>query len=386
MEIGHGMYFRESEINMKKILVIITTEFVPYGGLTSVMMNYYRFLDESEFHVDFASTNKDVDLNLQEELSSRHSKYYCIGNRKKNPIKYVGLLKRILRNEKYDIIHINSNSATAMLELYAAKKCGIQKRIVHNHTSICDHRVIHNLLYPFFKRSYTDAIACSEKAGNWIFGKRQFTIINNGIIASNYMYSEEDRNYIRKKYRISDSTVVIGHLGKIYKPKNHHFLISVYDAYKKLDPDSKLLLVGDGEMRKEIERDVNDRQLRDNVIFAGMQHDTSKFLSAMDIFVFPSIWEGMPLSAIEAQASGLTCIISENIDSGVCVTPSVKTASIDNGIEIWTNLITKAAKEKYERKNVSKSNIELIRNAEYDVYKNAEKLRKIYLEEETVEE
>ena len=251
---------------MVKVLVIITTAFVPYGGLTTVAMNYYRHIDKTRFHIDFASTNKVLDSKLSAELEQNESKYYCLGNRKKDIFSYARKLNQVIKDSSYDVIHVNSNSATAAMELWIAKKNGVQKRIVHNHTSICDHKILNNLMKPFFDRLYTDTVACSVKAGEWLFGKVQFHVLNNGIDAEHYRYDQQKRREIRDKYGINESTVVIGHLGKIYKPKNHHYIVEIFDKYHKMNSNSCLFLVGDGEMRGEIEEDVRQRKLENDLI------------------------------------------------------------------------------------------------------------------------
>ena len=361
---------------MVKILVIITTAMVPYGGLASVMMNLYRKIDKKKFQIDFASTNEILDEKLYNELEANGSKYYPLGNRKRALLGYINKLSYVIREGKYDVVHVNSNSATALIELEIAKKHGVGKRIVHNHTSICDHKMLHKICYPFFRKSYTDAIACSIKAGKWIFEDGKFQIVNNGIDTERYRFSDIYRTQIRTRYSISESTIVLGHVGKIYKPKNHPFLIDIFSSYHKRNPDSRLLLVGDGVMRKEIEERVLSLGLNEVVIFAGMQRDPEKYLSAMDAFVFPSIWEGMPLSMIEAQASGIPCIASNTIDKGVVVTDYVKRLEIDKGEQVWVEELMNISK--IDRNKSSDANIQKIIQAGYDANINAHQLETIY--------
>lgn len=360
----------------KKILIIITTDFVPYGGLTSVMMNYYRAIDKSKYLIDFASTNIDIDVSLLDELHRNNSEYYCLGNRKKQLLSYIRNLKNLLRTIHYDIIHINSNSATAAIELNIAKKCKVPKRIVHNHTSECDHKFAHKLMYPFFIDSYTDAIAVSNNAGKWLFPEGKFSVLNNGIDAEKYRFNENSRFTIRNEYGIENDYIVIGHLGKIYKPKNHLFLLKVFYEYHQVVSNSVLLLVGDGDMRNEIESVVSELGLNDSVIFAGMQYDVEKFLSAMDVFVFPSIWEGMPLSVIEAQASGLQGFISDRIDSQVLITKYMKSLSIDRNTDEWVRELCSI--REIDRVISSDKSISAIKAAYYDSFTNAVYLENIY--------
>ena len=363
---------------MTRVLVVITTAFVPYGGLASVMMNYYRTIDKTRFHLDFASTNKELDPKLSDELDKSGSKYYGLGNRKKGIFSYSRKLNEVLKTGNYDVIHVNSNSATAALELWVAKKNGVQKRIVHNHTSICDHKILNNLMKPFFDRLYTDAIACSEKAGTWLFKEKMFQVLNNGISTDEFRFNNEDRQSVRRHYHIDNSTVVLGHVGKIYKPKNHLFLINVFSQYQKKNINANLLLVGDGIMRAEVESEVHALGLESKVIFAGMQENVKAFLSAMDYFVFPSVWEGLPLAVIEAQASGLACYISDTIDKDVIVTNNITVLPITEGYDPWIPELPVRPPE--NRELMSQNNIKRIKEARFDSNSCCKMLEEIYLE------
>lgn len=364
---------------MKKILVIITTDFVSIGGLTTVMMNYYRAIDKSDLQIDFASTNV-IDSELSTELQNNGSNYYCLGNRKKNLLIYCLTLRQVLISGRYDIIHINANSATAAIELSIAFNAGVKRRIVHNHTSKCNHRVANYILRPLYKGLYTDAVACSAKAGEWLYGKNNFLILNNSIYASKYVFTKESRGEIRKKYRIAEDVIVIGHLGKIYEPKNHRRIIEIFNCYLQKNKSTILMLVGDGELRKNIEQYVTELGISKYVIFTGMQTETYKYLSAFDVFLFPSLWEGMPLSLIEAQASGLNCIASSSIDHDVAVGKSVRFLNLSRGNEEWCKAIAESVT--YDRVASCELNIKLIKEKNYDVVGNASKLRCLYLENE----
>lgn len=361
---------------MRKVLIVITTSFVFYGGLTSVMMNLYKNIDKNKYIIDFASTNKLLSENLRQILKQNHSNYYYLGNRKKNIISYCYRLNKLLRINGYDVIHINSNSATASIELAIAKFNNISKRIVHNHSSSCDHKMINRLLLPFFNMLYTKAIACSEKAGNWLFPNNCFFVINNGIDTEKYRFSNKNRTEIRKRFNINDSAIVLGHVGKFYKPKNHLFLVRLFFKYHQINRNSFLLLVGDGILRHEIENEIKQLGIAESVIFAGMQNNPEIFLSAMDCFVFPSIWEGMPLSLIEAQANGLPCLASSNIDLGAKLTTNIIMLPIDRGINIWFEHLLSYKKE--DRFVSSDRNIQKINSAGFNAAENAKIMEDIY--------
>lgn len=366
---------------MQKILVIITTQFVLHGGLTNVMLNYYQWINNDKFRIDFASTNKLSDENLLIKLKKKNSQYYCLGNRKKKTIMYLIKLYRLLKNNNYDIVHINSNSATATLELLVAKIAGVKTRIVHNHTEVCDHQILHKLFSPFFKKLYTVAVACSNKSGEWIFGENGYKVLKNSIDTQRYRYDKDLRINIRQKYNIDENCMVLGHIGKIYKPKNHSFIIDIFNDYHKINKNSKLLLVGDGILRHQVEEKIKFYNIQDDVILVGMQYNTNEYLSAMDVFIFPSLWEGLPLALVEAQSSGVICVCSNKIDEQINITGNVKMLPIDDGTKIWVDAILK--QKKVNREEQSIYNIDKIKKSGYDSKTNVEYLEKIYSNNET---
>lgn len=358
---------------MKKILIVITTGVSPYGGLMTVIMNYMKHMDMNGLQIDIVSRN-NPEQSIVDELYELGIIYYQISYRTSNPFMYVYRLSRLAR--RYDVVHVNSNSATASIELFSAKVAGVEERIVHNHSSKTSHPLLNRILKPVFKRLYTKAIACSEMAGNWLFGENNFQVLNNGIDCQRFRFNYGFRTVIRNQYGITEEDILLGHVGKIYEPKNHQFIIEIFKEYHKTHFNAKLILVGDGEMRGAIEELVKKYKLEAYVIFTGMRSDVEMYLSAIDIFVFPSIWEGMPLSMIEAQASGLYCIASKNIDEKVNVTEKVKMLSIDIGVEPWVSAINEY--EVLDRVKESYENAERIKRAGYDSATNADALRKIY--------
>ena len=210
-----------------------------------------------------------------------------------------------------------------------------------------------------------------------MFTNNNFRVLNNGINADKFAFNASNRTFERDKYHIDDSKVVLGHVGKIYKPKNHLYLINVFNQYLKRNNNAILLLVGDGVMRKKVETEVKSLGIECNVIFAGMQTNVEAYLSAMDYFVFPSIWEGMPLSVIEAQAAGLNCFISDTIDSDVIVTKDVTSLPIIEVDEVWSSVIPTNLPENREAR--SKENIARIKEAFFDSNACCKVLEKIYL-------
>ncbi len=358
----------------KKILIVITTAFVPYGGLATVMMNYYRAMDKTGLLIDFASTN-DPPKVLLDELRANGSDYFNLGDRKKQLLKYLKNLKAVLTNGHYDVIHVNGNSTTMAFELMIAKKCRVSVRIAHGHTTQTDHAVLNDLLKDIFKKVYTYAVAVSSKAGNWLYDGGKYGILKNAINVEKYKYNKTVRKQIRFALNIEDKCV-IGHLGKIYEPKNHDFLIDIFYEIKKLNNNTCLLLVGDGELKDNIKSKCERLKLED-VIFTGMVSNVYDYLQAMDVFVFPSLWEGSPLALIEAQTSGLPCIVSSNVTKDAKCTDNVIFMDLAERAEAWAKKAVEVSENLPDRTDV----IDEIRRSGYDIQTEAKKLRMIYLNE-----
>lgn len=357
-----------------RVLVVITTAFVPHGGLTTVMMNYYRKIDDDCIKFDFASTN-DPPESLLEEIRKRGCEYYKLPSRKKHTVGYFLALRRLCRS--YDIVHVHGNSATTLVEHLAAKLAGVPKRIAHNHTSMTNHPVLNKLMRPFFKSLYTDAVACSGKAGQWLFGMNKFKIYKNAIDVKRFVFNNEVRKKIRNQIGADDDCIVLGHIGKLYKPKNHSFLIDVFCEFHKMRENSKLFLVGGGELEQEIREKVESLNLKDCVIFMGMRSDIPDMLCVMDAFVFPSLWEGLPLSVLEALASGLPVFLSDTISSEVYVSKQCYPLSLSNGAKKWAEFINGNIL-KSNRSKLVEENWTLLTEAGYNIETEATKLLNLY--------
>lgn len=358
---------------MKKVLAIITTAFTPVGGLTSVMMNYYRVLDKSKVHIDFCSTNVPSQ-SLLDEIQNYGSKYYRMPKRR-NVVSYMLQLSRLCRG--YDIVHIHANSATAVLELLSAKMGNVSCRIVHNHNSRTQHRLINALVKPIYLDLYTKAVACSEEAGAWLYGKGNFSVLRNAINVDRFRFNSVKRVQIRHEWNIKDEEFVIGHVGKYVEAKNHVFLIKLFGIYHTSHPQSKLMLVGDGELRADIEQAIQDNNVKDCVVLTGLRQDIPDLLQVFDVFVFPSIYEGMPLSVVEAQASGLPCLVSDAVTSLVNIGEDVTQLSLVKGADYWADYID-CINSRKTRIDRCKENYRLITEAGYNITNEADSLMKLY--------
>ncbi|MBQ4536498.1 MAG: glycosyltransferase family 1 protein [Lachnospiraceae bacterium] len=354
-----------------KILVVICTGFVSWGGLTTVAMNYYRAMNKENLQIDFAS-DSIAEVKLTYELAGNGSKYIQLPNRK-NIFKYVIGLKNVLK-EGYDVIHIHGNSATMALELFPAMLCRVSKRIVHCHTTQSKVKCLNKLLRPIFLKMYTHAIAVSYEAGAWLFGKDNFVVLNNAIDVNKYSYNLFERKKIREELNISNEIFVIGHVGKINFSKNHVFIVEVFSEILKINSDSVLLLVGDGPLRGELEKLIKEKSIEDKVVFVGMSEETEKWLNAMDYFIFPSNFEGFGLALVEAQANGLPCMASDVVPRLTDATKTVRYMSLLTEPSIWATEIMNSKCERMNQEYIEhcfdKTNL--------NIYKEAKRIHDLY--------
>lgn len=360
---------------MTNVLVVITTGFNPYGGLTTVMMNYWRAMDKVGLHFDFASTN-DPEQELLDEIHAAGCSYIKLPPRK-NVFSYYRNLKKISKN--YEVVHVHGNSATSYIELFALRK--VPKRIVHNHNSVTEHPVINALLKPLFLNSYTCAIACSRLAGDWLFGKNHFKVLKNAIDLERFKLDLNIRRSCREKFGLADDEIVIGNVGKIIKQKNHAFLIDVFFEYHKIQPKSKLLLIGAGNLETSIRNKILKLNLQDCVIMAGLRTDIPNMLNVMDAFLFPSLWEGLPLSVLEAQASGLPVFMSDVVSHEVAVSSCCFVKSLNEPAECWANFIDFKMSSVGNRDELMRQNFDLLTKAGFNISQEAESLRDLYFKE-----
>lgn len=289
------------------------------NGVESVIMNYYRHLDHSKVQFDFIC-DEDSTRIPYDEIKKLGGRVFLVPKYQNLP-KYLKSLEKLFKKNQYRIVHSNINTLS-VFPLYAAKKAGVPIRISHSHSTSnpkeWKRNLIKNILRPFSKRYATDYFACSELAGRYLFGNKAFDqgkvkIIHNAIDVDKFKFDEVARMKLRKELGIKDSTIVIGHVGRFVQQKNHTFLVDVFKEYHKKNPDSKLLLVGSGPLEDEIKKKVERLGLKDSVLFLGQRDDINKLYSLMDIFCFPSLYEGLGLALIEAQVNGLECLASSQV-------------------------------------------------------------------------
>lgn len=314
------------------IRILYTVNGMRVNGVSSVIMQYIEWLPKNKY--EFAIFTDEIAAEYVERLARNNVKIIQSQNRKRNQLAYYCELISILKIGSYDLIHAHGNSATLALELVAAKRAGVQIRIAHSHNTTCTHKVFDRLLRPLFYCVYTHGIGCGDAAGKWLFGNRPHIVVKNGIDLQHFKYDAEARKNVRTQLGINDC-YIIGHIGRFTEQKNHEGILQIFAEYIKKN-NAKLLLVGDGPKEAQIRELVDQMGMNDKVIFYGTVKDTAPLYSAMDVFLFPSKFEGVPLTLIEAQANGLHCVISNKISNEVNLTPLIQVYPLEEK-EVWTN-------------------------------------------------
>ena len=353
-----------------RILHVVT--YMGRGGLETMLMNYYRAIDRTKVQFDFL-THRDFRADYDDEIEALGGKTYRLPNLNPFSRSYLGALDRFFREHpEYRIVHSHLDCMSA-IPLKAAKKHGVPVRIAHSHSSRQDR----DLKYPMkllFKRGIsmqaTQLFACGTEAGKWMFGTDDFRVLNNAIDARRYCFDPKVRQEVRKELGIPADTPVVGHVGRFMAPKNHGFLLRIF---AELPDNAMLLLVGEGELQQKNERLAEELGIRDRTIFIGLRSDVDRMLQAMDVFVFPSLYEGLPLSIIEAQAAGLPCLISDKVPIECKKTDLVTQIPLDASPAEWAEAVLSAAEAPRG------DTLAQIREAGFDIRANAEWLQNYYL-------
>lgn len=305
------MHFDE-ETRMIRVLHVVT--YMGRGGLESMIMNYYRRMDRKKIQFDFLVHRRER-AEFDDEIENLGGKIYRLPRLIPWSRSYLNVLDRFFEiHPEYKIVHVHQDCLSSVI-LKAAARYNIPVRIAHSHCSSQNR----NLKYPvklWYMRSIpkyaTDLIACGKDAGDWMFGGAPYHIINNAVDTSLYTYSPVRREKVQQQLEVSDH-LVVGHVGRFNQPKNHPFLIDIFAALLKKEPSSILLLVGGGEDMPKIQAKAQAMGIAEHVRFLGVRSDVADLMQAMDVFVFPSLYEGLPVTMVEAQTAGLPCFISDKV-------------------------------------------------------------------------
>ena len=360
---------------MTAIRVLHVVTYMGRGGLETMIMNYYRHINREQVQFDFL-VHREFEADYDKEIEELGGRIYRLPNLNPFSKDYLSKLDEFFATHKeYRIVHSHLD-CMAGIPLKYAQKHDVPVRIAHAHNSnqTKDKKY---LLKLFFKKNIvkyaTDLFACGIDAGKWMFSIDEFQILNNAIDAEKFKYDQNVRYDMRKKWNITEDSLVIGHVGRFRIQKNHEFLLEVFADVLKKKTDAKLVLVGEGEQLESIRCKIQKLGIEKQVIFAGDCDNVSDILQAMDVFVFPSLYEGLPVSVVEAQAAGLPCLISDKVPIECKKTDLVQQIALDVGTEIWADRIIDAAKK------TRRDTFEEIQKSGFDIKANAAWLEQFYL-------
>lgn len=360
---------------MEKIKVLHIITGMGTGGAEAFIMNMFRNIDSEKIEFDFLLRSEENVY--QKDIELLGGKVYNVPPYPKKFISnYKETKKFFEEHNEYKIIHVHGNAFIYITALIIAKFKGVPCRIMHSHNTDARkpiYRIVHKLNKIFMDFLVTDRFACSSEAGRWMFGNKSFIKINNGIDVDKFIYNKEIRDRVRKQYNIEENTVLIGHVGRFLKVKNHSYMVDIFNEYIKQNEDSRLMFIGEGPEFNTIKKKVESLGIKNKVIFLSKINNVNEMMQAMDIFLFPSIHEGLALVSVEAQTAGLPCMMSDTITEESIITDLVEVKSIYLDPKEWAISIDKKLKSN-TRRNMKK----VIEDSGYSSKKSAKILENFY--------
>lgn len=335
----------------KKILQSFWGEFNA-GGAETMMVNIFKKTNTDLFDVSFLTYDSE-EYFYNQTIRDNGGKMVALTDRQprfiiKRIFSRWKRLYRLFKQENYDVFYCNCDFSFKFIEMFLAKKAGIRVRVAHSHSTSLETDnfkgkisfALHKVFRPLLVRYTTDYVACSEGAAKWLFGKKvkNAVIINNGIDSEYYQFDEKTRAEYREKLKLKDS-IALGHVGRFFWVKNQKFLIDIAKEAKTKGIDIKILLIGEGELKVECVEYARAMGVEDKVLFVGTTDKVRDYLMAFDCFVMPSFFEGVPVSGIEAQATGLPCVMSDKISRDLDITGNLRFLSLDLGAKDWLDNI-----------------------------------------------
>ena len=371
----------------EKIKVLYFVDRLRHGGIQQLLIEMLRNIDKEKIQMDVLVFDDGQTYPLEEVVKNLGINLYKIEGWIKTPLSYIKQ-KKVLdqffeEHNDYKVVHLNSSSKN-FLVLKEAKKYGIPVRIAHSHsvgfqTKNLFKIKIGNILKNQLIQNATNYFACSKIAGEWLFGKEivesnKFKLIHNAVDYNKFKFNENIRTKIRNELKIDNNCILFGNVGRFITLKNHTFLVDVFEKIYKKNNNVKLILIGIGEKEEEIKRKVDDLNLNENVVFAGFKNNVNEYFSVMDAFIMPSLYEGLPVTCVEAQTSGIPCFLSDAVTTEVKVAENVKFISLEKSAEEWADEILKSDLER-------KDNEIKLKEAGYFIEDMINELESIYLKE-----
>ena len=355
-----------------------------FGGIDSYIFGHYRHMDQQRFRFDFMTQNLELE-NAEQYQDFSYRVWTLPVTAAQDRSGFIKRVRKILQ-EGYDVLHLHTSYWTGFLLEELAKEAGIPKVILHAHSTAVDEndpekRLALSRRHEEIKRAFspdlaTDYWACSWKAAGWLFGEQipgeKIRIMKNAIEVERFRFSQQKRKKLRQEFGIEEDTLVLGTAGRLSYQKNQAFLIDVFSDFHRRHPNSKLLLVGDGELRGTLKLQIAEKGLEKDVLMLGWRTNVEDYLQAMDVFLLPSRFEGLGIAAVEAAASGLPCLVSDQVPREVAFAENIRHIPLD--ISAWTAALEETARLHMNRQDGAKA----VRAAGYDIKRQAKVLEALY--------
>lgn len=389
-----GEKITSDERNFSKIYVLVLITAMDRAGAETMMMNYLRNVNRSNIQIDFL-INRQAGTDYEEEIERLGSHVYHMCPLYPGQFwKYKKEFRQFLREHpKYQIIHSNLEERS-YFALKIAKEEGVPVRIAHAH-SVPHGRNLKMIMRLYFRKKlqkyYTHAFACGERPAKWLFGSMEdVTIMRNAVDTEQFRYDIDTRKKVREELGIGEQELVIGHVGRFIPEKNQKFLIEIFKNVNNQQRDSRLLLIGGGKpaaevkYKKQVEQQVKMLGLQNRVNFLGIRTDIDRLMQAMDVLVMPSVTEGIPVTLVEAQVSGLNCLISDAISGEVGITEQIQYQGLSDDEEDWANKIlslyyeTKSLPHQLQERTAREGMADKVKEAGWDIKENARWLEEFY--------
>lgn len=365
---------------MIKVLHLFTT--LDGGGVESFLYNYYSHMDVNKIQFDEVVPGSETGY-MESSFINMGSKVFHVKRFRENPLKHLKDVSNIIKNGNYDIVHCHGYKST--VGLVFARIFGCKVRIIHSHMAFVDEtfveRKFRKVLTFIAKLFATDKFSCGIDAAKWLFGRKEYeaskvTIIDNAIDLSKYRYDEFTRRKLREELNLGKD-FVLGNVARLTYQKNQSFLLQIMKELIKLNPNTKLLLIGEGEDRSKLEKECRELGIESYVRFLGLRKDVPDLLSAIDFFILPSRYEGLPVVLAEVQAAGLQACISDNITKEINVTDNIYYLALNMSPSNWSETIISLTKSENVKDRISSGDV--MYNGKYDIDHQAVILYELYL-------
>lgn len=343
----------------KPIRILHILQRMEAGGTQALLMNIYRKINRDKVQFDFLVEYNEKQFYDDEIIKLGGKIYYTNVRKDFNIFKFQKQLKEVLLNNNYKIVHVHAYTIGYFC-LKTAQDCKVPVRIAHSHSNsmVKNIKVIPKvILQKLFLIHATDLFACSEEAGKYLFKNKKFNVLKNAIDSNKFIFDLKIRKEVRKELNINNEFVV-GHVGRFQPEKNHNFLLKVFLEIKKKKKDAKLLLVGSGPLEKEVKKQIENLKISNDVILLSNRGDVNRLYMAMDVFIFPSKYEGLGIVAIEAQAAGIPIVISNGVPNEAKITDICKKVSLDEETKKWAETAIELSEKANIKKNMQKYIIE----------------------------